>query len=243
MSQGTSGSVAGQASGQASGRAYQLSDDLARLCLPAEYRDQYRTLAWVNSICFLFLVIGLIGLKPQQIIVRPLSEIQEPIAVELPAPQEQPPVQADVPPDETPPDAPVEAPQVATIVAAADPAQVTFAVPVVGAVAVKEARFATPPPPANISAPKLTRFDPNAAGGGTFPDPQYPGMAQRNKYQGTVTLVFTVDESGAIKSVEVHKSSGYPMLDYAALEVVKTRWRFPPGPPRYFIKDFVFRLD
>jgi len=242
MSQGSiSGSAMNEPSG--SGRSYQLSDDLARLCLPAEYKDASRTLAWVNSICFLFLLIGLIGLKPQQVIVRPLSEIQEPVAVELPAPVEQPPVQTDVPLDEPPPDAPVEAPQVATVVAAADPSQVAFAVPVLGAVAVKEARFATPPPPANISAPKLTRFDPNAAGGGSFPDPQYPGAAQRNKYQGTVTLVFNVDPGGTVTSVQVQKSSGYPMLDNAALEVVKTRWRFPAGAARYYIKDFVFRLD
>jgi hypothetical protein len=42
---------------------YALSSDLARLSLPAEYVDSYRNLAWTNSICFLFLVIGLIGLK------------------------------------------------------------------------------------------------------------------------------------------------------------------------------------
>ncbi len=228
--------------GQGKVPGYQLSDDLARLCLPAEYKDSCRSLAWVNSICFLFLVIGLIGLKPPKIVVRPLTEIAEPVPVELPAPQEQPPVQTEVPPEEIPTDAPVDSPQVATVVAAADPSQVTFAVPVVGAVAVKEARFATPPPPANVAPPKLTRFDPNAAAGGSFPDPSYPGVAQRNRYQGTVTLVFTVDPSGAVTSVSVQKTSGYAVLDNAALEVVKTRWRFPAGPARYYVKDFVFEL-
>src|SRR5947207_8522251 len=120
MNQGSisAGGAIGPVAAGSAGQGYQLSDDLARLCLPAEYKDQHRTLAWVNSICFLFLVIGLIGLKTPKVIVRPLAAIQEPIAVELPAPQEQPPVQADVPPDEVPPDAPVEAPQVATVVAA-----------------------------------------------------------------------------------------------------------------------------
>src|SRR5436853_7854278 len=105
---------------------YTLSSDLAKLCLPSEYRDSNRVLAWVNSICFLFLVIGLVGIKPPKIIERPLSEIAEPVAVELPAPQEQPHVQAETPPEETPQETPTDVPQVATVVAAADPSQVAF---------------------------------------------------------------------------------------------------------------------
>ncbi len=41
--------------------AYVLRDDLARLCLPAAQRDPDRQLAWVNSICLLFLLIGILG--------------------------------------------------------------------------------------------------------------------------------------------------------------------------------------
>jgi len=230
-------------SAPASGRGYQLSDDLARLCLPSEYKDACRTLAWVNSICFLFLVVGLVGLKSPKIIVRPLSEIAEPLPIELPAPVDQPPVQTEVPPEETPPDTPVEAPQVATIVAAADPASVAFAVPVVGAVAVKEARFATPPPPGGNMVLQPTRFNPNAGSGGSFPEIQYPPFAQRNKYQGTTTLIFTVDANGKVTSVKLQKSSNYPVLDNAAFDALTNRWRFPAGSPGYFIKDFEFRLN
>src|SRR5436190_3957923 len=122
---------------------YQLSDDLAKLCLPSEYKDASRTLAWVNSICFLFLVIGLLGVKLPEIIHRPLGEIAEPVAVELPPPQEQPQVQPETQPEETPQETTTDVPQVATVVAAADPSQVAVSVPVVGAVAVEEARFAT----------------------------------------------------------------------------------------------------
>ena len=89
-------------SSPAGARGYSLSSDLAKLCLPAEFSDTNRKLAWVNSICFLFLVIGLVGIKPPKIVERPLSEIVEPVAVELPAPQEQPHVQAETPPEETP---------------------------------------------------------------------------------------------------------------------------------------------
>ena len=229
-------------SAPASGRGYQLSDDLARLCLPSEYKDACRTLAWVNSICFLFLVVGLVGLKSPKIIVRPLSEIAEPLPIELPAPVDQPPVQTEVPPEETPPDTPVEAPQVATIVAAADPASVAFAVPVVGAVAVKEARFATPPPPGGNMVLQPTRFNPNAGSGGTFPDPKYPGIAERNHWEGVVTIEMMVDEAGIVTSAKVRKSSGFPVLDEAALKVVKTQWKFPPGPNRYLSWDCTFKF-
>jgi protein TonB len=221
---------------------YRLSDDLAKLCLPSEYKDATRTLAWVNSICFLFLVIGLIGIKQPIIVQRPLAEIVEPVAVELPPPQEQPQIQPETQPEETPQETPTEVPQVATVVAAADPSQVAFSVPVVGAVAVKEARFATPPPPANFAPPKLTRFDPNAAQGGSFPPPDYPGVALRNKYNGKVTVEIKVDAAGTITSVTVSHSSGYPILDQAAVKVVQTKWKFLPGPPRYLSWDCTFQI-
>src|SRR5882724_8394551 len=69
---------------------YSLTSDLARLSLPAEYRDQYRTLAWINSICFLFLVIGIVGLKAPRVVVRPISEVTEVVPVVFTPPEDQP---------------------------------------------------------------------------------------------------------------------------------------------------------
>jgi protein TonB len=221
---------------------YQLSDDLAKLCLPSEYKDATRTLAWVNSICLLFLIIGVIGIKQPIIVRRPLSEIVEPVAVELPPPQEQPQIQPETPPEETPQETTTDVPQIATVVAAADPSQVAFSVPVVGAVAVKEAKFATPPPPVTFAPPKMTRFDPNAAQGGSFPPPDYPGLAQRNNWQGKVTLEIKVDATGTVTSVTVLHPSGKPVLDEAAMKVVKTKWKFPPGPERDYTWDCTFQL-
>jgi protein TonB len=238
-----SGSSAASVTSEPKTPQYQLSDDLARLCLPSEYKDATRTLAWVNSICLLFLVIGLIGVKQPIIVKRPLSEIVEPVAVELPPPQEQPQIQPDTPPEETPQETTTDVPQVVAVVAAADPSQVAFAVPVVGAVATKEARFATPPPPVNFTPPKLTRFDPNAMHGGSFPEITYPGSAQRNKQQGTCTLIFEIDPNGAVKSVKLEKTSGFKVLDDAAFNAVTNRWRFPAGSPGLFVKDFQFKLD
>lgn len=228
-------------------RNYQLSDDLARLCLPQEWKDSYRTLAWVNSICFLFLVVGLVGLKTPRVIQRPVSEISEPVPVVFTQPDEPPKTEPELKPEDEPPqDTPTEAPQVATVVAVADPTSVAFAVPVEGAVAIAPAaHLATPPPSANQAppAPRAVPFNPSTAGAGSFPDPHYPTIAMRNHYQGTVIVEFVVDQAGRLSSVKVQKSSGYPVLDEEALDTVKNRWRFTAGKPGYFYKPFAFQLQ
>lgn len=223
---------------------YALSSDLARLSLPAEYIDSYRNLAWTNSICFLFLVIGLIGLKPPKVIHKPLIEVTESAPVIFTPPEDQPKPEPQVqqPDEPTPQDAPVETPQVVTVAAPAD-AQVAFAVPVQGAVVVaKEARLATPPPPVTHAPAGPTRFDPNAEAGGSYPSPDYPRDALVHQYQGTTTVEFKVDEAGHLISAKVQKSSGYSILDDAALSIVRNRWRFPPGEARWHVKDFIFQL-
>jgi periplasmic protein TonB len=225
---------------------YELSDDLARLCLPQEWSDACRTLAWVNSICFLFLVVGLVGLKAPKVIHKPLSEINEPVPVIFTPPEEPPKTEPEVKPDEPdkPQDTTEETPTVAPIVAVMDSPAVAFSVPVQGAVAVaKEARLATPPPPVTHAPTAPTKFVPSVGGGGSHPAPVYPAIALRNHYEGTVFIEFTVDGTGAISSAKVQKSSGFPVLDEAALEVVKNRWRFPPGSPGYWWFPFVFQMQ
>src|SRR5882724_2261787 len=196
---------------------YSLTSDLARLSLPAEYRDQYRTLAWVNSICFLFLIIGIIGLKPPRVVVRQISEVVDTVPVVFTPPEDQPKPEVQPEPDEPQPDTPVEAPQVVTIVAAVDSPSVAFSVPIQGAVAVAPAQYASAPPASLVAPPSPTKFDPNSAHGGIYPDPPYPGIALRNKYQGVVTLELVVDEAGAVVSAKVSKTSGFPVLDEAAV--------------------------
>lgn len=225
---------------------YQLSDDLARLCLPQEFKDSYRTLAWVNSICLLFLVVGLIGLKHPRVIQKPLSEVVDTVPVIFTPPEEPPKTEPEVKPDEEPPrDTTAETPQVVTVVAAADSSAVAFAVPVQGAVAIAPtAAQATPPPPVtHAPPPRAVQFNPNSEVGGSFPEPKYPASALRNQYQGTVVIEFVVDETGRLTSLKVQKSSGFPILDDEALETVKNRWRFAPGRPGYFFKPFTFQLQ
>ncbi len=232
---------------QTSSEAYRLSDDLARLCLPQEYKDSYRTLAWVNSICALFLIVGLVGLKAPRVIVRPVSPPNDPVPVVWTPPEEQtkpePEQQPDTEPQPT--DTPTDTPQVMTVVAAADPTAVAFAVPVQGAVAIAPAAHLASPPPPVLKAPpaKPPQFNPHTASGGRFPEPQYPGVALRNRYQGTVIIEIMVEESGAISSAKVFKSSGFPALDEAALEVVQRRWQFPPGPKRWLHWPCTFQMQ
>jgi len=229
-------------------RGYQLSDDLARLCLPQEFKDSYRTLAWVNSVCCLFLTVGFVGLKPPGVIHKPLSELVDIVPVVFTPPEEPQKPDTEVKPDEPdqPRDTPQDAPQVVSVVAVADSAAVAFSVPVPGAVAVASAaHLATPPPPPNQQeAPsKPTQFNPNVSDGGSYPPPNYPGLAQRNRYQGTVTIEIAVDPAGNITDAKVQKSSGFPLLDEAAMDVVKKRWRFPAGKARWLHWPCTFQLQ
>jgi len=225
--------------------SYNLTDDLARLCLPQEWTDSCRTLAWVNSICFLFLVVGLVGLRAPRVIHKPLTEITESVPVIFTPPEEPPKTEPEVKPDE--PDKPqetTEQPTVAPIVAVMDSPAVAFSVPVQGAVAVaREARLATPPPPVDRPPARAVQFNPHAAGEGSFADPQYPSIALRNHYEGTTIIEIAVDAAGHTTDAKVFKSSGFPVLDEAALEVVKRRWRFPPGPPRLYHWPCTFQLQ
>jgi protein TonB len=238
--------VAARSAFEKSARTYLLSDDLAKLCLPQEWKDSYRTLAWVNSICLFFLLVGLVGLKPPKVIHRPLSELVDVVPVIFTPPEEPPTTEPESKPDESQPqDTPADTPQVVTVVAAADPSSVAFSVPVQGAVAVAVAdavHLATPPPPVNQAPPRAVQFNPNVSDGGSYPPPSYPGAALRNHYAGTVTIEIMVDASGAILEAKAFKSSGYTVLDEAALDIVKRRWRFPPGLPRLYHWPCIFQF-
>jgi protein TonB len=58
--------------------------------------------------------------------------------------------------------------------------------------------------------------------------PEYPGLARRRGWEGTVLLEVDVSEGGLVKSVQVHTTSSHDLLDNAALDAVKN-WGFQPG--------------
>ncbi len=53
----------------------------------------------------------------------------------------------------------------------------------------------------------------------------YPNEAMKSRLQGVVRLAFRIRSDGSVTKAKVTRSSGYSMLDNAALTCVKT-WRY-----------------
>ena len=63
------------------GSGVRLKDELARLCLPEAGRDPDRLLAWANSVCLAFLLIGLFGARRGLVDIRAVPPLDEPVPV------------------------------------------------------------------------------------------------------------------------------------------------------------------
>lgn len=75
------------------------------------------------------------------------------------------------------------------------------------------------PGQANETAPMLAS---------NMPRPPYPVLARKRGQEGTVHVRCQVDASGNLVSTNVAKSSGFKLLDEAALKAVG-KWKFKPG--------------
>jgi protein TonB len=60
------------------------------------------------------------------------------------------------------------------------------------------------------------------------PRPPYPAIAQRRGWQGDVLLRVRVSPDGRAAGAVVQRSSGYDLLDQAAVEAVRS-WVFVPA--------------
>jgi TonB family protein len=58
--------------------------------------------------------------------------------------------------------------------------------------------------------------------------PHYPMESARRGSQGTVYLNFYIESDGRVSDGRIHRSSGDPLLDNAALDALK-RCRFKPA--------------
>jgi protein TonB len=58
--------------------------------------------------------------------------------------------------------------------------------------------------------------------------PVYPGRARKRGQEGTVFLQVLVDKEGRVDELKIETSSGFSLLDRAALTAVK-KWSFEPG--------------
>ena len=64
---------------------------------------------------------------------------------------------------------------------------------------------------------------------GSDPPPVYPAVARRREEQGTVTVRVLIGADGSVERAEIADSSGFDSLDDAALDTVRSRWRFVPA--------------
>lgn len=84
-----------------------------------------------------------------------------------------------------------------------------------------------PPPPVAVVEEKVTapRAD---AGYLNNPPPEYPAVALRQGWNGTVRLRVLVEPNGSPSTITLEKSSGKKVLDDAALVAVQ-KWKFVPA--------------
>jgi TonB family protein len=204
--------------------AYELKDELARLCLPAARRDGNQKLAWANSVCILFLLIGVLGARRGIIAIKPAPPLEEAVPV-VTEPVTLPP-QTAVQQNERTESEDLNAAPVAVVIPQTP--NISFSVPTIGSLVVP-ANLAVAPPLEPLR-PKSQLGTVSSTGvGGERPAPPYPKMAQQAGEQGTVVLLLTGDDAGNVVSVEVKESSGFPMLDRATADFVRGHWRLPAG--------------
>lgn len=150
--------------------------------------------------------------------------VQLPVLVTPPAaePEPLPPVQP--PPKKTPP--PVRRPKPAEIAErvepepapeTAEPAAPPGPAPVMQAMAEPTSSIQEPEPVPDLSVALLEN-----------PKPAYPAIAKRRGWEGTVVLRFDLDEYGIPHELRVERSSGFDVLDHAALAYVNN-WKFRPA--------------
>jgi protein TonB len=60
------------------------------------------------------------------------------------------------------------------------------------------------------------------------PSPEYPAVARRRGYEGTVLVEVLVNREGRVEDLRLSQSSGYPVLDQAAMTSMRG-WLFEPA--------------
>lgn len=205
---------------EANRTTYGLKSELTRYSLPSTRRDPNQKLAWVNSICLLFLIIGIFGASEGVISIKPLPPIHQIVPVVL-----QPTI---LPPQTTvEKKQPVEENiQPRVVVALPSAPNIHFSVPTIGTLVAPTALASAPPLNPLQTESQVGNIE-NTGTSGDRPKPQYPPMAVEHGEQGTVVLMLTGDAAGNVVSVDIKESSGFPYLDQYTVAYVKNHWRLP----------------
>jgi len=190
------------------------------------------------------LIIGLIGLLTGNPPAKPPTTQPQPVAAEIMDVQ----IATDVQPADAPA-APAPSPEIAQpsqlpsappLPAVAMPSpSIAFAQPVTGPVRYVTAREANPAEIPAVTPPvqQLTFGE----GEARQPSPIYPREAELAGQTGSVTVRFRVEQDGDVSWVTAVSPSLWPLLNQAAVNVVRDRWRFPTGPPRIYEITFTFQ--
>ena len=224
--------------------AYELKDELGRLCLPSSSRDPNRKLAWLNSICILFLLIGIFGARPAGVHVQAVPPVEEiaPVALAVP-----PPPQTVTPTQTQPQNEPQPSETLAAVVVVPNAPSINFSVPTIGNLVAPSALAQAPPlNPMQPFEPvaQFARIS-NTGASGSRPQPPYPQIAADAGEQGTVTLQIRADANGRVASVEIKNSSGFPVLDRATEDFIKRHWILPAGAStnQLFETSIIYKLQ
>jgi|HubBroStandDraft_1064217.scaffolds.fasta_scaffold90040_2 protein TonB len=218
---------------------YELKSELARYCLPSINRDSNLMLAWVNSICILFLLIGIVGARRGIISIKSLTPIRQVVPVVV--------ILVTLPPQKVVPQKKTE-PQQQTIqprvyVALPNTPNVNFSVPTIGTIVTSGALASAPPLNPLQAQPQIASAG-NTGTGGDRPQPPYPPLAMQNEEQGTIVLLLGTDAAGNVASVDLIHSSGFPFLDQATVEFIKNHWRLPTNAgTRLFQTSITYKLQ
>jgi TonB family protein len=218
---------------------YELKDELARFCLPAANRDPNLKLAWVNSICILFLLIGIFGARRGVISIKPAPPLEEiiPVVVEPIALPPQETVEKKENADENKNDTPQ------VTVAIPQSPNVSFSVPTIGSLVVPAGLASAPPLEPLHVATQIGSLN-NTGNGGERPQPPYPLIAKETGEQGTVVVLLSGDAAGNVVSVDVKETAGFPILDRATVDFIKHHWRLPAVTGgRLFQTSITYRLQ
>ena len=217
---------------------YGLKSELTRYYLPSRNPDSNFKLAWVNSICIMFLIIGILGARRGFISIRTLPPIRQVVPVVV-MPQTLPPQMA-VPQKK---EQPQQHQPARVFVALPTAPNISFSVPTIGTL-VDSANLASAPPLKPLQATAQIVSLGNTGAGGERPEPPYPQLAVQTGEQGTIVLLLTGDASGNVVSIDVKQSSGFPYLDHATVEFVKTHWHLPiDSGTRLFQTNITFKLQ
>jgi TonB family protein len=223
---------------EANRTAYELKDELARLCLISARRDPNQKLAWVNSICILFLIIGIVGARRGIISIKPVAPIREIVPVVL-EPTTSPPravekeKQTEVEKNNQP----------RVVVALPNAPNINFSIPTIGTLVAPTA-LASAPPLKPLEAPAQIGSLNNTGAGGERSQPPYPQIAMEHGEQGTIVLLLGGDDDGNVISIDVKESSGFPFLDRATVEFIKNHWLLPTNTSaRLFQTSITYQLQ